>query len=153
MADCELGAYFVQECILDHLLQGRVVGISTHNFSDNTPTVGQITKHKSRGESPFAEYMLDCLGIRQVLTGRGPADCTHWPEKENLMGDVPSGSFEEGFPEGSDEKFLAYFAHRFPLPPSFPHTSNGQPDSWQLVTPLSRIVSTVGTLGALYRIS
>jgi hypothetical protein len=87
--------------------------------------------------------MLDCLGIRQVLTGRGPADCTHWPGKENLMVDVPTQSFEEGFPEGSDEKFLAYFAHRFPLPPSFPHTSNGQPDSWQLVTPPSGIVSAV----------
>jgi hypothetical protein len=143
MADCESGAYFVQECILDHLLQGRVAGISTHHFSDNMPTVGQITKHKSRGKSPFAKYMLHCLGIRQVLTRRGLADCTHWPGKENLMGDIPSRSFEEGFPEGSYKKFQAYFAHRFPLPPSFPHMFNGQPDSWQLVTPPSGIVSTV----------
>jgi hypothetical protein len=59
------------------------------------------------------------------------------------MGDVPSRSFEEGFLEGSDKNFLAYFAHRLPLPPSFPHTFNGQPDSWQLVTPLSGIVSAV----------
>jgi hypothetical protein len=43
MANCKSVAYFVQECILDHLLDGKVVRVSTHNFSDNTPTVGQIT--------------------------------------------------------------------------------------------------------------
>jgi hypothetical protein len=32
MANCESAAYFVQECILDHLLDGKVVGVSTHNF-------------------------------------------------------------------------------------------------------------------------
>jgi hypothetical protein len=63
------------------------------------------------------------------------------------MGDVLSQSFELGFLEGSDEKFLAYFAQRFPLlPPSFQHTANEQPDSWQLVTPPSGIVSTVISL-------
>jgi hypothetical protein len=36
MADCKSAAYFVQECILDHLLDGKVTGVSTHNFSDNT---------------------------------------------------------------------------------------------------------------------
>jgi hypothetical protein len=40
MADCESAAYFVQECILDHLLDGKVMGVSTHNFSDNTPDSG-----------------------------------------------------------------------------------------------------------------
>jgi hypothetical protein len=77
MADCESGAYFVQECLLDHLLNGQVARGSTHNFSDNTPMVGRITHHTSRGESPFTEEMLHCLGIRQLITGSGPADCTH----------------------------------------------------------------------------
>jgi hypothetical protein len=51
MADCKSGAYFVQECLLDHLLNGQVAGVSTHNFSDNAPTVGRITHHTS-GENP-----------------------------------------------------------------------------------------------------
>jgi hypothetical protein len=111
---------------------------STQNFLDNTPTVGQITRHTSGGESPFTKEMLHCLGICQLVTGRGPADFTHWPGKENLMGDIPSCSFEEGFPEGSDEQFLAHFTNRFPLP--LPFLPNSQPGSWRLVTPPSRIV-------------
>jgi hypothetical protein len=106
MADCESVVYFVQECILDHLLDGKVTGVSTHKLSDNTLTVGRITQHTSGGESPFIEEMLHCLGIRQLLTRRGPADCTHWPGRENLMGDIPSCSFKEEFPEGTDEQFL-----------------------------------------------
>jgi hypothetical protein len=93
MADCESGAYFVQECLLDHLLNGQVAGVSTHNFLDNTPMVGQITRHISRGESTFTEEMLHCLGIWQLITGKGLADCTHWPGKKNLMGNIPSRSF------------------------------------------------------------
>jgi hypothetical protein len=144
MADCESGAYFVQECLLDHLLNGQVARVSTHNFSDNTPTVRWITHHTSRGESPFTEEMLHCLGIRQLITRRGPADCTHWPGKENVMGDIPSRSFEEGFPKGTDDKFLAHFTNCFPLPTPF--MPNSQPGSWKLVTPPSRIISAVISL-------
>jgi hypothetical protein len=141
MADCELGAYFVQECLLDHLLNSQVAGVSTHNFSDNTPMVGRITHHTSRGESPFTEEMLYCLGIWQLITRRGPADCTHWLGKENLMGDIPSRSFEEGFPERMDDQFLAHFTNHFPLPTLF--MPDSQPGSWKLVTPPSRIISAV----------
>jgi hypothetical protein len=74
MAGCESVAYFVQECIRDHLLDGKVTWVSTHNFSDNTLKVGRITRHTSGGESPFTEEMLHCLGIHQLVTGRGPAD-------------------------------------------------------------------------------
>jgi hypothetical protein len=144
MANCESAAYFVQECIRDHLLDGKVTGVFTHNFSDNTPTVGRITCHTSGGESSFTEEMLHCLGIRQLVTGRGPADCTHWPGKENLMGDIPSCSFEEGFPEGTDEQFLAHFTNPFPLP--LPFSPNSQPSSWRLVTPPSGIVSAMISL-------
>jgi hypothetical protein len=78
MVDCESGAYFIQqECLLDHLLNANVAGVFTHNFSDNTPMVGRITRHSSGGESSFTEEMLHCLGIRQLITRRGPADCTH----------------------------------------------------------------------------
>jgi hypothetical protein len=126
MADCESGAYFVQECLLDHLLNGQVAGVSTHNFLDNTPMV------------------LHCLGIQQLITWRGPADCTHWPGKENLMGNILSRSFEEGFPKGMDKQFLAHFTNHFPLPTLF--TPDSQPGPWKLVTPPSGIISAMITL-------
>jgi hypothetical protein len=144
MVDCESEAYFVQECLLDHLLNGQVAGVSTLNFSDNTPTVGRITHHTSRGESSFTEEMLHCLGIRQLITGRGPADCTHWPGKENLVGDIPLRSFKEGFPKGKDNQFLAHFTNRFPLPTLF--TPDSQPGSWKLVTLPSGIISAMISL-------
>jgi hypothetical protein len=65
MADCKSAAYFIQECMLDHLLDGEVAGVLTHVFSDNTPTVGRIKRKSSRGESTFSEAMLECLGMRQ----------------------------------------------------------------------------------------
>jgi hypothetical protein len=57
------------------------------------------------------------------------------------MGDIPLRLFEEGFPEGTDEQFLAHFTNRFPLP--LPFLPNSQPGSWRLVTPPSGIVSTM----------
>jgi hypothetical protein len=53
MADCKSAAYFtvIQECMLDHLLGGEVAGVSTHMFSDNTPTVGCIKCKSSGGKS------------------------------------------------------------------------------------------------------
>jgi hypothetical protein len=63
----------------------------------------------------------------QFITGRGPAEFIHWLGKENLMGDIPSRSFEEGFPKGMDNQFLAHFTYRFPLPTPF--MPNSQPGS------------------------
>jgi hypothetical protein len=57
------------------------------------------------------------------------------------MGDIPLRLFKEGFPEGTDEQFLAHFTNRFPLP--LPFLPNSQPGSWRLVTPPSGIVSTM----------
>jgi hypothetical protein len=106
--------------------------------------VGRITQHTRGGESRFTKEMLHCLGICQLVTGRGPADCTHWPGKENLMGNIPSHSFEEGFLEGMEEQFLAHFTNRFPLP--LPFSPNSQPSSWRLVIPPSGIVSAMISL-------
>jgi hypothetical protein len=57
------------------------------------------------------------------------------------MGDVPSCSFEEGFPVDWDEEFFIHFTHLFPLPHHFPHTGPGQPTRWRHVTPPSGITS------------
>jgi len=146
MADCESIAYFIQECLIDHLLEGKVEGLSSFIWSDNTPTVGRITKRSSGGESRVAENMLYFLAMRQVFTRRGPSDCNHWPGAENLMADVPSRSFEEGFPADQDDKFLQYFANRFPLPTHFPSGSPDQPTFWRLVTPPKELVSAATSL-------
>jgi hypothetical protein len=60
------------------------------------------------------------------------------------MGDIPLRSFEEGFPKGTDDQFLAHFTNHFPLPTPF--TPNSQPGSWKLVTPPSGIISAVISL-------
>jgi hypothetical protein len=83
--------------------------------------------------------------MRQLIMGRGPADCSHWPGESDLMGDVPSRSFEEGFPVNHDEEFFI-FTHLFPLPHHFPHTGPGQPTCWRHVTTLSRVTSAVISL-------
>jgi hypothetical protein len=60
------------------------------------------------------------------------------------MGNIPLRSFEEGFPKGTDDQFLAHFTNRFPLPTPF--TPDSQPGSWKLVTPPSGIISAVISL-------
>jgi hypothetical protein len=61
------------------------------------------------------------------------------------MGNIPSRSFEEGFPEGTDNQFLAHFlTNHFSLPTPF--TPDSQPGSWKLVTPPSGIISAVISL-------
>jgi hypothetical protein len=57
------------------------------------------------------------------------------------MGDIPSRSFKEGFPKGTDDQFLAHFTNHFPLPTLF--MPDSQPGSWKLVTPPSGIISAV----------
>ena len=146
MADGESISYFIQECLIDHLLKGNVAGLSSFIWSDNTPTVGRITKRSSGGESRVAENMLYFLAMRQLFTKRGPSDCNHWPGSENLMADVPSRSFEEGFPADQDDAFLKYFAHRFPLPACFPRGSPDQPTCWRLVTPPKEVISAAISL-------
>jgi hypothetical protein len=76
--------------------------------------------------------MLQLLALRQRWTRRGPQDCEYWKGEENRMADIPSRSFEEGFPDDQDAAFLASFANQFPLPP--------QLGSWRSARPPTGIV-------------
>jgi hypothetical protein len=69
MANCESGAYFVQECILNHLLQGRVVGISTHNFSSRANHKTQKQRRISVRQI-HARLPRDLAGPNQEGPGR-----------------------------------------------------------------------------------
>ena len=132
MADCESIGYFVGECFLDHLVEGDTAGVSSHLESDNKVTCGRVGKQSSQAESRLTERMLRLLAMRQRWTRRGPQDINYWMGDENKMADIPSRSFEEGFPAGKDDAFLAMFANKFPLPP--------QLGSWRIVRPPTGIV-------------
>jgi hypothetical protein len=55
MADCESAAYFIQECMLDHLLGGEVVGISIPRVFQQHPHGGtHQTQVQQRGVNPLS---------------------------------------------------------------------------------------------------
>jgi hypothetical protein len=89
MADCKSWAYFVQECLLDHLLNGQVAGVSTHNFSDNTPTVSRITHHRRDATLPrhMAAHHRERPGRLHLLAGQGKPHGQH--PVEVLRGGLP----------------------------------------------------------------
>ena len=137
--DGECAAIVVGEFLLDHLLGGDVAGVSTHLGSDNSASVGQQQRKASRATHKQAQNLLRWQALRQRWTRRGPADCDHIPGLSNGLGDIPSRSYEEGFPEASDDDaFLADFSHRFPLPP--------QLGSWRLAQPPTAVTSAIYSL-------
>ncbi len=142
MADCESAAYFIHECLLDHLLQGHTAGVNTLVYSDNMATVCWFQRGASRASSKFPEKVLRLMGLRQRWTRRGPMDIRHHPGKHNHMADFPSRSFTEGFPavpHGSpDTAFLREFNSRFPLP--------RQLGSWQRAHPQNELISVAFSL-------
>lgn len=116
-----------------------MAGVSSHLGSDNSPTVGQQQRKASRATHKHAKSMLRWQALRQRWTRRGPSDCDHVSGKDNRLGDIPSRSYEEGFPsDQDDEAFLADFSRRFPLPP--------QLGSWRLVQPPTAITSAIFSL-------
>jgi len=137
----------IQECLLDHLLARWQSRRGLH-FQVVQQYSNCWARHSPNKWRALPENMLYFLVKRQIFTCRASADCNHWPGSENLMGDVPSRSFEEGFPEGTDNMFLEAFAHQFPLPASFPRISVSQPSSWRIVTLPEGIVSA--TISLLY---
>ena len=119
---------------LEHWTGCDTRGIATHVGSDNSPTVGWNNRGASRASHKAPETMIWWQALRQRFTRRGPTDVEHIPGKTNLLGDFPSRSFEEGFPEGTDgdAKFLLEFSRRHPLPP--------QLGSWRLVHPPTEVI-------------
>ena len=114
---------------------GDTTGVSTQVCSDNSPTVGWNRTMSSKGTHRAPETLLMWQALRQRYTRRGPADVDHVAGKENRLGDFPSRSFEEGFPDGEagDAAFLLKFSLLHPLPP--------QLGSWRLVPPPTEVIS------------
>jgi hypothetical protein len=132
-SDGEAAAVFVQELSME-AWTGDSRGVSTHVGSDNSPTVGWNQRGASRGTHKAPETLLMWQALRQRYTRRGPADVDHVEGKTNLLGDFPSRSFEEGYPEGKegDAAFLLEFSRRHILPP--------QLGSWRLVPPPTEVI-------------
>jgi hypothetical protein len=134
-SDGEAAAVFTQELSLEAWTDRDTRGVSTHIGSDNSPTVGWNTRMASRASHTAPETMILWQALRQRFTRRGPTDVEHIPGKTNALGDFPSRSFEQGFPDGpqGDAAFLIEFSRRHPLPP--------QLGSWQLVHPPTAVIS------------
>ena len=136
MVDCEFAAYFIGELLLQDLVlaeHGTLAGMHSHFFSDNSPTVGIINRQATRALSPMPMRTLRWLARRQRWYRTGPQTVQHWWGEDNTMADVPSRSYNHGFPPTADREFLAHFSHLFPLPP--------QLGSWRLVRPRREIIS------------
>jgi hypothetical protein len=118
--DLELAANFMAERTAEHMLQGQIAGLNSWFGSDNTTTVSWKTKKatKASTRSHFAPQIMRAEALLQRYTRRGPQDIGYIEGAQNLLGDFPSRSFNEGFPEGTggDTAFLMEFSHRHPLP-------------------------------------
>jgi hypothetical protein len=118
--DLELAANFAAERTAEHMVQGEIEGLNSWFGSDNTTTVSWKTKKatKASTRSHFAPQILRAEALLQRYTRRGPQDIGYIEGSQNLLGDFPSRSFNEGFHEGpgGDAAFLLEFSHRHPLP-------------------------------------
>jgi hypothetical protein len=118
--DLEMAANFVSERLVEHLLQGEVQGLNTWFGCDNTTTVSWKRKQAARGSarSTFAPQVLRAEAILQRYTRRGPQDIDHIKGVDNLLGDFPSRSYEQGFlaSQDGDIAFFRSFTNRHPLP-------------------------------------
>jgi len=134
MVDCEFAGYFIANCHLHDLLEGegqRPAGMSSHFYSDNSPTVAIVGRQATSAQSPMPSRTLRWMARRQRYYRTGPQTVQHWPGKQNTMADIPSRSYAEGFPRGRDNEFLQHFSSTFPLPT--------QLGSWWLVQPRKEI--------------
>jgi hypothetical protein len=134
--DLEMAANFVAERLLEHQLQGACEGLNSWLGSDNTTTVSWKRKRAPRASarSSFAPQVLRAEAILQRYTRRGPQDIGYIKGIDNLLGDFPSRSYNQGFPDNSagGAAFLLEFSHRHPLPP--------QLGRWRLVPPTDGII-------------
>ena len=129
-SDVEMAAVWLQWHVLRLCIP--VEAVSAYIGSDNTPTVGWHTRMATRSGSPIPERFLRHLALTARADRSGVVDVSHIEGKTNLLGDIPSRSFDR-FPD--DHDFLKSFAHQFPLPP--------QLGSWQSVPIPSDMISVV----------
>ncbi len=136
MVDCEFAAYFIGNCLLhDELLAagGRVAGMNSHFYSDNSPTVGIVGRQATRAQSPMPARTLRWMARRQRFYRTGPQTVQHWAGEQNTMADFPSRSYDAGYGPDGDERFLAEFSRRSPLPL--------QLGRWRFVRPKEEVIS------------
>ena len=136
-SDGEAAAVFVGELLLSHVLGDNIAGISTHLGSDNSATVGWNQRMASRAMHRAPDRFLRWQALRARYTRRGPADVDHVAGITNEFGDFPSRSYEQSWPNDSDDSaFFTEFSRRYPLPNTL-----SQHGSWRLVQPTSEIAS------------
>jgi hypothetical protein len=143
-SDLEMAGVLIQQLVLERLVDLRHRRSIIH--CDNTPSVSWVTRMSARGQSPtIAHRLLRGLAMRQRTTHSACPAVVSIPGVDNTLADVASriipeiqepvaklGTFNPALPP--NQKFLTYFAARFPLP---------QPSSWQIATPAPELLSNV----------
>ena len=93
MVDCEFVGFFIHNCMLHDMAEealGTTAGMTSHTYSDNSPSVSILHREASRATSPTPARVLRWLALRQLLFRSGPQDVQHWPGDKNTMADIPS---------------------------------------------------------------
>jgi len=142
--DVEAAAVFIAECLLDDYLGGDTAGVSSYLGSDNTSTVSWNTRAATRCTHRMPERFIRWKALRQRWTRRGPQDVDHVAGKENLLGDIPSRSYDKDgvtpqFLATQDNKFLTWFISQFPISVIAGSLSSRKPRS---SSPLPRFCKT-----------
>ena len=86
-------------------------------FCDNTPAVAWATKLASK-RSTIAGRLIRALAVRQRACHAAPLLTTHIAGDDNLLGDIPSRSFNSTCKWNcpTNKSFLTRFNNTFPLP-------------------------------------
>jgi hypothetical protein len=86
-------------------------------FSDNSPTVGWVSRLATRG-SLVSAHLIRALALRLKLNGTCPITPLHIAGEENSMTDIPSRSFgsEPQWRCRTNDDLLTLFNTTFPLP-------------------------------------
>jgi hypothetical protein len=104
-------------------------------FSDNSPTVGWVTRLASKS-SKVAAQLIRALALRLKMREAAPLTALHISGVENAITDVPSRSFgsETKWHCRSDDELLTLFNSKFPLP---------NQTSWTVFSPSSDLFMKV----------
>ena len=67
MVDCKFAGYFIGDCHLFDMVEAAgepVEGMSSHFYSDNSPSVGIVNQQSSQAKSPMPARTLRWLAWR-----------------------------------------------------------------------------------------
>lgn len=115
-SDLEMAGLLLLWLIMEDVC-GVAPGCHVALFSDNSPTVGWVTRMAAK-RSLVAAQLLRALALRLKTKGASPLTPFHVAGCENAMADIPSRSWgsEPQWTCKTDNQLLTLFNLKFPLP-------------------------------------